>query len=327
MQVLVVGGSGFIGTRLIAALQRRGHGVRNFDSAESTAYPELTIIGDVRDAKALTDSAAGCDAIVNLAAVHRDDVRPLTLYQEVNVGGAGALVTAATAAKVERIVFTSSVAVYGLDKKNPSELAVPEPFNEYGRTKLEAEGVFRGWADLDPNRSLVIVRPSVVFGETNRGNVYTLARQVATGRFLMIGSGNNRKSMSYVGNIVEFLAAALEKSQGTFLINYADKPDLSTTELVMLLREALGKGSGPGMRLPLWLGMAAGHFFDLIARVTGRTLPISAVRIRKFAAETTIDTGALAEWGFRAPTPLTDALMATVTAEFGPALNRASGNL
>ncbi len=316
MKVLLVGGSGFIGSRLIGVLLERGHAVTNVDLRPSTQHPSLTTLGDVRDLAAMTSASAGVDAVVNLAAEHRDDVRPLSLYEEVNVGGARTLVQAAQAGGVRRIVFTSSVAVYGLGVAHPSETSPTAPFNEYGRTKLLAEGVYREWGAADPSHRLAVVRCCVVFGEGNRGNVWTLAQQVASGRFLMVGDGRNRKSMAYVGNVAAYLADAVEDgAPGTTTTNYADKPDLPTCKLVELLQDALG--SRPRLRrpVPLVLGMAAGHAFDLLARVTGRSFPISAVRIRKFGAETTVDTSRLEASGFQRLVPLEDGLRRTLAAD------------
>jgi len=316
VKVLVIGGSGFIGTRLIGQLLTDGHQVTNLDIAPSATHPELTEIGDVRVFTDVKSASAGCDAIINLSAQHRDDVKPLSLYEEVNVGGAKVVVKAAEANAVQRIVFTSTVAVYGLDKVNPSETSPVEPFNEYGRTKLAAEKVLGEWAAGDPSRTLAVVRPSVVFGENNRGNVYNLARQIASGRFVFVGKGQNKKSMSYVGNIAVFLASRLSAPAGVDLTNFADKPDLTTRELVDLVRGALqGKGRSH-LSIPLWLGMIAGHGFDLLAKVTRKNLPISAIRIKKFAAETTVDTSKLLASGFQPAYTLTDALKATVKAEF-----------
>ena len=316
MRVLVIGGSGFIGSRLIDALLERGHEVTNFDRARRDRDGVVFIEGDVRSAAELTAAGAGHDAIVNLAAEHRDDVQPLSRYTEVNVDGATAVTEAAVANGIDRIVFTSSVAVYGLDKVNPDETWEPEPFNEYGRTKLLAEGIFTAWATADAGRSLAVIRPSVVFGEGNRGNVHTLAAQVASGRFLQVGKGDNRKSMSYVGNIVEFLADRLEVGPGVHLTNFADKPDLSTRQLVALLRETLGRTNGSRIVLPLPLGILAGHVFDLAGKITRRTFPISAIRMRKFAAETTVSTERLAATGFTPRYSLQESLVRTLSAEF-----------
>jgi len=316
MKVLVIGGSGFIGSRLLDVLVERGHEVTNFDRAIHSESSVPCVEGDVRSVPELTAASAGHDAIINLAAEHRDDVQPLSRYTEVNVDGAAAIVEAAIANDITRIVFTSSVAVYGLDKVNPAEDWEPEPFNEYGRTKLLAEGVFGAWASGDASRSLAIIRPSVVFGEGNRGNVHTLAAQVASGRFLQVGKGDNKKSMSYVGNIVEFLADRLAAPAGVSVTNFADKPDLSTKELVGLLRETLGRTQGGNISIPLPIGVLAGHTFDALGKVTRRTFPISAIRMRKFAAETTVSTERLAQTGFVPRYSLKESLVRTLAAEF-----------
>jgi nucleoside-diphosphate-sugar epimerase len=317
MRVFVIGGSGFIGSRLIGVLHERGHEVRNYDRVESPVVEGITTIGEVTDTAAIAATAAGYDIIVNLAAAHRDDVRPVSLYDEVNVDGARAVVAAARLNGIARILFTSSVAVYGLDKNDAAEDSVPEPYNDYGRTKLEAERVYEAWAAEDPARSLVIVRPSVVFGEGNRGNVYNLARQVSSGRFIMVGTGANKKSMTYVGNIVEYLAGLLDSPPGVHTSNYADKPDLSTHELIGVLRKAMDLPNH-NLRMPLRLGLAAGHALDLVARVSRRTFPISAIRIRKFVSDTTVNTDRLESTGYRPRYSLAEGIKRTIEAEFPP---------
>lgn len=316
MKILVVGGSGFIGTRLLHTLHEQGHEFTNFDRRLSASFPDQSVTGDVRSADELAAASVGHDAIINLAAEHRDDVSPLSLYTEVNVGGAHAVVAAAEANGIQRIVFTSTVAIYGLDKNNAAEDSVPEPFNEYGRTKLAAEGIFSAWANADAARSLAIVRPSVVFGEGNRGNVYNLAKQVSSGRFVMVGKGENRKSMAYVGNIVGYIASRLEAPTGIEIRNFADKPDLSTKELIAILRDEMNAHAASGIRLPLPLGIIAGYVFDAAAKITRRTFPISAVRIRKFAADTTVNTDRLRESGYTATFSLQEALKRTLASEF-----------
>ncbi|MGV8851202.1 MAG: NAD-dependent epimerase/dehydratase family protein [Rhodoglobus sp.] len=316
MKILVVGGSGFIGTRLLQTLHEQGHEFTNFDRHTSTTFPQQSITGDVRSAEELTAASVGHDAIINLAAEHRDDVSPLSLYTEVNVGGAHALVAAAEANGIQRIVFTSTVALYGLDKNNAAEDSAPEPFNEYGRSKLAAEGVFSEWANADAARSLAMVRPSVVFGEGNRGNVYNLAKQVSSGRFIMVGKGENKKSMAYVGNIVGYIASRLDAPAGIEIRNFADKPDLSTNELISILRDEMNVHAASTVRLPLGLGIAAGYVFDAAAKITRRTFPISAVRIRKFAADTTVNTDRLRESGYTATYSLHEALKRTLASEF-----------
>jgi len=245
MNILVTGGSGFIGTRLVAELLQSDHQVAIFDILPSSKFPQLCLRGDVRDKHSLTAAATGRDAIIHLAAEHRDDPESTALAHEVNVGGAENVVAAARQAGCRRIIFTSSVAVYPLNTREVTEDCAPRPYNRYGESKLEAEQVFRQWAENTAGASLAIVRACVVFGEGNRGNVYNLLRQIQRRRFVMIGSGQNRKSMAYVGNLTRFLAACLEFPPGIHLYNYADKPDLMTAELVALVRRELGKPSAP----------------------------------------------------------------------------------
>lgn len=314
MKILITGGSGFIGTVLVRLLTEQGHDVIVFDKAAVDGPGSIK--GDVRDLNALVAAAEGVDIIYNLAAEHRDDVRPESLYEEVNVGGGRNVVAAAEAAGVRTLVFTSSVAVYGDSDKPLSESAPHNWINEYGRTKSLAEDVHRSWAAASPNRSLVIVRPSVVFGPGNRGNVYNLLRQISAGRFVMVGSGENRKSMAYVENVAAFLVFALSAGPGVTIFNYADKPDFDMNSLVSLIRKHVGRGSGVGPRLPLWIAQTVGQLADVVAGITGKSLPISSVRVRKFAANTEVDATRAHSCGFKHPIDLREGLTTTLDHEF-----------
>ena len=76
---------------------------------------------------------------------------------------------------VNDLIFTSSVAVFGLNKNNPDENFPVDPFNHYGKSKLKAENIIRDWYNKKPTkRSVTIIRPTVIFGERNRGNVFNL---------------------------------------------------------------------------------------------------------------------------------------------------------
>ena len=99
----------------------------------------MTVTGDVRDREKLTELLKGTDVVVLLAAEYRDDASPLSLYYEVNVGGMQNALAVMEANGIKRIVFTSSVAVYGLNKKNPNEEHPKDPFNHYGKNKWLAE--------------------------------------------------------------------------------------------------------------------------------------------------------------------------------------------
>lgn len=313
--VILMGGAGFIGTRLGGLLRERGLPFLIADICESVAFPEVWRRCDVRELDSLREVVTGAETIINLAAEHRDDVRPLSRYHEVNVDGAVRVCEAAREAGVKRIIFTSSVAVYGFQPRTTDEQGPYEPFNEYGNTKLAAEKVYQAWAEEDPSRSLVIVRPTVVFGEGNRGNVYNLLRQISTGKFMMVGAGRNKKSMAYVGNIAAFLAHSLTAGPGIHIYNYVDGPDMSTAELVEHIWRCLGREGKPS-RMPRSVAMAAGHSFDVLARISGKRFPISAIRVRKFCESTQFKADRIADAGFVPPFTLAQGLAGTIQHEF-----------
>ncbi len=316
MGVVIVGGSGFIGTRFGNLLAQGGSDFKIVDKAISGAFPSRTVLADVREVENLRASIHEGAIVINLAAEHRDDVRPLTLYDDVNVGGARNLCTVAREKKVQTIIFTSSVAVYGFAPINTDEAGKIAPFNDYGRTKYEAEQIFKAWQAEAPNkRTLVIIRPTVVFGEQNRGNVYNLLRQIASGKFVMVGQGDNRKSMAYVENVAAFIEYSMSFKPGVHIYNYIDKPDFTMNSLVVIVNRILGRSEKIGFRLPFAVGFLIGKGFDLVAAVTGKRFAISSIRVKKFCANSVYDT-AIEKTGFVRPVPLEQAISQTVRHEF-----------
>ena len=281
----IIGGAGFVGTRLAQVFSVHGTSFSIYDKAlDGESYCDVT----------LPESLAAlppASVVINLAAEHRDDVTPRSLYDNVNVGGARHICDYCRHNNIQQIIFTSSVAVYGFAPEGTDERGAFNPFNDYGRTKMEAEAVYREWLAEDPEqRSLIIVRPTVIFGEQNRGNVYNLLRQISTGRFVMFGAGTNRKSMAYVQNIAEFLAFCTRFGPGEHLYNYVDKPDLDMNTLVAHCRNVIWGKEGVGLRMPSWLGIMIGYGFDALAKITGKTLPISSIRVKKFMGTTAFST-------------------------------------
>jgi len=270
----------------------------------------------VRDEAALTSTMRG-QTIVHLAAVHRDDVRPVALYDQVNVDGTRNLCAAAENLGIERIVFASSVAVYGFAPAGTDETGALTPFNDYGRTKAEAESVLRAWQAREPERrSLVIIRPTVIFGPGNRGNVFNLLASIARGRFIMIGPGTNVKSMAFVENVADFFIASLDRPPGVWVSNYVDGPELDMNTLVALVRNTLTGRTVIGPRVPIVLALALGRIADGISRLTRRKLPISHIRVRKFVSTTAFKSSSVMSEAFRPRFTLTEGLQATIAAEF-----------
>jgi nucleoside-diphosphate-sugar epimerase len=315
--IAVIGGSGFIGTRLVALLIEAGHTVTIVDKQDSKKYPELRKAGDVRNVEDIVNACRGCDTIYNLAAEHKDDVRPLSLYDDVNVQGARNVCIAAEELGINKIIFTSTVAIYGFSENELDESAEIAYINDYGRTKYEAEQVFLEWVKSNPANRLRMIRPTDVFGEGNRGNVYNLIRQLGKKHFVMVGEGANRKSIAYVGNIAAALRFFLTvEGEQTEIFNYADKPDLRMNEMVPLVREAFGYGANLPMRLPYGLIYPVATVLDWVAVLLKKSFPVSRVRIKKFCSNSQFSTNRLMAAGFKPEYELTDALRTTIRAEF-----------
>lgn len=315
--VNIIGGSGFIGTRLVRRLNgNEKYIIKIIDKNPSRAFPELARLGDVRSIGQLREAIAVKSVIINLAAEHRDDVRPISLYDDVNVGGAHNICVAAREKNINTIIFTSSVAVYGFAPIGTDESGKISPFNDYGRTKFEAEQIFKAWqSEAADERTLVIIRPTVVFGEQNRGNVYNLLRQVATRKFLMVGHGENRKSMTYVENIAAFIEYSMSFKSGVYVYNFIDKPDFTMNNLIKNVNKILGRPEKVGFRIPYALGFLIGKGFDLVAMFTKKRFSISSIRVKKFCADSVYNT-TLNQTGFISPVSLEVALTQTIRHEF-----------
>lgn len=318
MKITMIGASGFVGTRLIDLLEQEPekYELQNVDLQPSHFFNDITEIGDVREQEQMDKLLAGSDMVVLLAAQHRDDVSPISLYYDTNVGGMKVTLNAMEKNGIKRLVFFSSVAVYGLNKKNPNEDHPADPFNHYGKSKWQAEQVVKEWHASHPDWNINIVRPTVIFGERNRGNVYNLLKQISSGHFLMVGKGTNVKSMAYVGNIVAFVKFMIENvKEGYNVFNYIDKPDTNMNDLVALVSEVLNKKI-PATHFPYWMGMMGGYCFDMLAFVTHKKLAISSVRVKKFCATTQFDSTKAMTSGFVPPFTLKEGLARTLEFEF-----------
>ena len=348
MTVTIIGGSGFVGTRLVKRLIESGYTVKIADKRKSVTYPDLWMRCDVRNApnetndfpESITDAASatgkheeavkampmqslldvlkGSDVVINLSAEHRDDVTPRSLYDDVNVQGNENVLAACTELGIHKVIFTSSVAVYGFAPVGTDETGEINYFNDYGRTKYHAEGKYRDWLKKDSSNCAVIIRPTVIFGEQNRGNVYNLLHQIASGKFPMVGKGTNRKSMNYVENVAAFLEYELthDNEPGEHLYNYCDEPAYDMNHLVMDCYKALGKPKTKLCHFPYWLAYCGGLCFDLLAFITRRKFAISSIRIKKFTQNTYFVGNNIKKTDFVAPVSLEEGLRRTIDYEF-----------
>lgn len=311
MKVLMTGGSGFIGRHLARALVRQGASIVNLDLVAPRHDPPFvrTLLADVRDARAVREAVRGCRLVVHLAAAHHDQGIDERTYFDVNERGTGVICDAMRDEGVRRLLFTSTVAVYGSRHAEPDELTPPAPESPYGRSKLAAESVIHAWANEHEGHA-TILRPAVVFGPHHFANVYSLVRQIDSGRYLPVGDGRNVKSLVYVHNLVDaasYLLSMMPRERvETF--NYVDKPDLGSWEIADRIAEALGRA--PSMfRVPLPLALALALPIEAYGAVRKRPMAVSRARIRKLAAaETRYAAARIRERGFVPAHDLLDGL-------------------
>jgi nucleoside-diphosphate-sugar epimerase len=225
--VVVFGGSGFVGSHLLESLATIG--VRNLFSVDIKAplrrIPGVQYVShDVRKASDL-DLPVASPIIFNFAAVHTTPGHDPWEYYEANVLGAIEVTRFAKRSDCRSIVFTSSISVYGPSEDPKSESSLPEPQSDYGRSKLMAEAIHRDWKIGSADRKLVVVRPAVVFGLGEGGNFTRLAKLLGKGVVFYPGRKDTIKSCIYVKDLIDWMIYSLNMSDSeiTFNGSYSDR--------------------------------------------------------------------------------------------------------
>lgn len=273
-RVLVTGANGFVGAHLCRHLRAAGLRVRGaVRVAARASWPagdepdevvEVSEIGPETDWSRALD---GVDAVIHAAArAHVMDERaedPLREYRRVNVEGTARLAEQAAAAGVRRLVYVSSVKVNGETTAPDAafrEEDLPAPLDPYGISKWEAEQALWRTGGVQA----VVVRPPLVYGPGVRANFLRMLRAVERGVPLPLGSVRNRRSLVYVGNLVDALFACVLDGRAvgeTFLVS--DGPAVSTPELVRTLARGLGR---PARLVPVPTDV-----LRLVGRLVGRS--------------------------------------------------------
>ena len=305
MKAFVTGSSGFVARHLVQSLLNEGWSVAGLDlkpdpGAFAGGYSHA--VGDIRNASDVRSAIAGADWLIHLAAEHKDFGVTTEQFEDVNVNGMRVLLDEAERTGVNRVFFYSTVAVYGDQSVPTNEELAPSPSSDYGRTKWQAEQILRDWVAGDDNRRAIILRPTVIYGEHNVANMYRLIDSINRGRYLQVGAGANRKSTAYIGNVVaathHLMAITAAEPVGTY--NIADKPDMSSRAIANTIAGGLGRKL-PRARLPRGLVVALATPLDWIAAATGKDLPITAARIRKYLTDTIHESNRLSSVGFQWP--------------------------
>jgi nucleoside-diphosphate-sugar epimerase len=287
-RVLVTGASGFVGSALTPVLEQAGYevvaAVRTLDApvAGNAKSVRVGTIGPRTDwSEALKDVAA----VVHLAAmVHvRESEGELEAFRAVNVAGTERLARAARDAGARRFVFVSSIGVHGgrtvgrpFDESSP--LA---PHTAYVRSKAEAEQALLR-VSAGAGLQTVVLRPPLVYGPGNPGNLERLLRLIELGIPLPFGSISNRRSFIFSKNLAHCIAACISHPAAagrTFVVR--DGEDISTPELIDRLARELGRPSRlfPFPALLLRIGSRlVGHYRDLDRLVSDLAVDDSEIR-------------------------------------------------
>lgn len=286
--VLVTGANGFIGRALCDALAVSGRGVRRAVRMPVPGLPDAVAVGDIGLDTDWRAALAGVSGVVHLAArshvLRETATDPLAAYRQINVSGTERLARSAAAGGVRRLVFVSSVKVNGerTEERPFTEDGAPRPEDAYGVSKWEAEQALSRIA-AGTGLEVVVLRPPLVYGAGVKGNFLRLMNLVARGMPLPLASVENRRSLIYLGNLVDAIVKAIEAPRAagkTFLV--ADGQDVSTPNLVRGLAAALGVQprllSFPlaPLRLAATLAGRGAEF----ARLTG-SLQVDSSRIRR----------------------------------------------
>jgi nucleoside-diphosphate-sugar epimerase len=299
--VLVTGASGFIASHLFPILHQQNWGIF---AAVRKDFPQplfssvrMINIGDIDGETNWHPALQGIDAIIHLAArahILEDNIpNPETEFDRVNTEGTANLVKQAIEAGVKHFVFISSIgAMATLSNNLLTESSSCQPDTPYGRSKLKAEQALIDLA-RDSKMTWTILRPTLVYGEGNPGNMERLMKLVKLGLPLPFGALKNRRSFVFVGNLVDAIATCLNHPQAacqTFIVS--DGQDLSTPELVSLIARQMGR---PCHLLPVPLGLLKllGYVGDGVESLLKRPIPLNTSALERLTGSLFVDSSYL----------------------------------
>lgn len=306
---VIFGGSGTIGSHLARHLI--SHGLASKVILADIVAPRADrnvftpgiqhIVVDVRtppQSWALPDRV---DFIANFAAVHREPGHELHEYYETNLPGADNVCAFAEKVGCQEIIFTSSIAPYGPTESIKTEESIPTPISAYGGSKLAAEKIHMAWQRAGAGRKLVIVRPGVIFGPGECGNVTRLMKATLNRYFLYMGNRDTRKAGGYVKELANTMVWALAQvpaAGGVILYNFSmDQPPTVEEYVNTVCKVAKVNRWVPSMPYALLLGMS--YVIEAIARPLGIKQPISPIRIKKLVKSNNIEPTVLRREGYQ----------------------------
>ena len=288
MQVLVTGGTGFVGAHLVRRLLSRGHRVVSLDKNPGLFDEELRsggatlLTGSVTDPEDVNRAIEGCELVYHLASPFGDILQPDRVYWEIEVEGTRHVLEAAERQRVRRVVHCSTQGVHGIISNPPGDEESPmAPRDYYCYSKVEGERVCQEF--IAKGMDVVIVRPTSVYGPGDTRGWLKLYRMVSKGWFLMIGDGKTLNHPVYVENLVDLfeLVGCSPSAKGRV---YLAGDDESVT--LMQLVRSVGSAVGSDVRIirfpwyqVAWTGAAA---VEIVSKFFGVRPPVFRRRLSWF---------------------------------------------
>ncbi|MGY3795219.1 NAD-dependent epimerase/dehydratase family protein [uncultured Aquimarina sp.] len=306
---IIFGGSGYIGTHLLRELIKQNKfgryivadikKLKGFDKEIDAKLVEFRHI-DVRDNVDVEFLGINKDQswIFNFAAVHREPGHEFQEYFDTNIPGAENINRFARETGIKNIFFTSSIAPYGksLDQRIESSPLYPE--TAYGISKGFAEKIHKEWLAEDDSRRLIIVRPSVIFGPKDPGNVFRMIKALKKGTFVLPNGGKVIKAYGYVYGLIESMIFTIQKNEKFIVYNYAENPVVPLNEMVTIAKEEL-KIKKPTIKLSVGILTIIAFFVQILFKLIGKKSDIHPVRVRKAGFPTNIKPQYLIDNGFK----------------------------
>tara|TARA_R110000744_G_scaffold31677_4_gene74364 strand:+ start:418 stop:1404 length:987 start_codon:yes stop_codon:yes gene_type:complete len=235
--------------------------------------------------------------IFNFAAIHREPGHNFHEYFDTNIPGANNITQFAIESGIKNIYFTSSIAPYGKSLEKRTEESNIYPETGYGISKALAEKIHLLWLAKDSSRRLIIVRPSVVFGPKDPGNVYRMIRALRKGTFVLPDGGKVIKAYGYIYGLIESILFTMGQADKYILYNYAENPLVSLNEMTEIVKIKFGYNK-PVMKVPVNILAIIAFFLGGILKLFGKTTDIHPVRVRKAGFPTNIEPKYLIESNF-----------------------------
>jgi len=281
--VIIVGGSGFIGKHLFSKLSKENN-ILIIDLKIDNLENQFKI--DIREKIKNLKEFSNIDLIINLAAIHKEPGHKENEYFETNIKGAENVCKFAESIGCKNIIFTSSISPYGIEDKLKDESTIPQPVTPYGSSKLQAEKIHIDWQKKDmANRILTIVRPGVVFGKWENANMYRLVKLVHKRFFFYMGNRNTAKASIYVKELVDQIIWVNDKQnknelEKNVLFNATMWPNPTIQEYVKITCK-VSNISRLIPTVPYTFLLLLGYIFEYFFKLIGKNNLFSPVRLRK----------------------------------------------